>query len=894
MAARKKTPAPKRGTTDTPPLPALAVFLTGMFLAGLGIFLLLSFLTADLRLDPDRASVHCATGLVGTWAAFGVQLTIGRIPAFLVGFLCFLWGGYIMRTGRLCASWPRVLGAAVMVAVSALLLPALSGGTGVLNGGLLARTLNPHAIHYFGRAGLVLACVVFLALGSLLCFGTVVLDWVGAFVMGLIRVLRRVLFGTGRILGDAAARVQPSVQAAFDTAAERAIVLAPRWSRTREEEEWAEKEVEAAVIEETPPSAKRSTRIPDPDPVAPESAQNPGAEAFAYAEPDADEPDPVAPTPFQEDFPSDIDEVEDESGIEVEMYDDPDLEDNGEEGIGDEAEEDDFNPPPSRPSPYDHPESARVVSGKSVAPPPPEEDAPYILPPLTLLDDAEHGQGENATSLEKRARILENTLADFKIQGKVVRIECGPRVTQFEMTIAAGIRLSKVINLADNLTMALKAPSVRIIAPIPGRDAIGIEIPNIEQELVCLKDIVQVVERKHRKELLPLCLAKDVTGAPIVADLAKMPHLLIAGATGSGKSVCINSVVLSFLMCCPPHECKLIMVDPKVVELSRFKDIPHLMSPVITDMKRAVGVLEWACQEMDWRYEKLSMVSVNNLAKFNKIDEDDMRKRVLRNYGSEEWEMFPRRLPFIVIIIDELADLMMVAGKEVEQHITRLAAKSRAVGIHLILATQRPSVDVITGLIKANMPTRIAFQVASRVDSRTILDGNGAETLLGAGDMLYLPPGVGKVQRAQGVFVSDEELFRVVDFCKAQREPEYHADLEGPVIGGGKNPDDISDFDELFFESGCHIIESGRGSVSLLQRKLGIGYGRASRIIDQLAEAGILGPFREGKAREILLTLEEFEERFGSGAGSGAGAGGYGQAGLRDDEREPDDLPWDD
>ncbi len=525
----------------------------------------------------------------------------------------------------------------------------------------------------------------------------------------------------------------------------------------------------------------------------------------------------------------------------------------------------------------------------------PAPAAPYELPPMDLLDAAPVSTGGNPAQLEKRARTLETTLAEFSIQGKVVHIERGPRITQFEMSLAPGIKLSRVSGLADNLAMALKAPSVRIIAPIPGRDTIGIEIPNIDQELVALIEIVEAVSREKRKQMLPLCLAKDVAGKPIVADLAKMPHLLIAGATGSGKSVCINSIIMSFLTCLTPQECKLIMVDPKVVELSRFRDIPHLMSPVITDMQKAVGVLEWACQEMDERYEKLSMVGVNNLAKFNAMPVDEIEQRVKSVYGEEELVVFPRRMPCIVIIIDELADLMMVAKKDVEHHIARLAAKSRAVGIHLILATQRPSTDVITGLIKANMPARIAFQVASKIDSRIILDQMGADALLGQGDMLYLPPGVGKVQRAQGVYVSDEELFRVVDYCKQQCRPQYHRELEGPIISGASNDGDVSEYDEFFLESARLIIESGRGSVSLLQRKLGIGYGRAARVIDQLAEAGVLGPFKEGKAREILLTMEDYEARFFGGVFGGAGGKGKpeGIAGQREDEKAPANLPWD-
>ncbi len=529
------------------------------------------------------------------------------------------------------------------------------------------------------------------------------------------------------------------------------------------------------------------------------------------------------------------------------------------------------------------------------------ELADYQLPPLELLDPPQPPVLEDRGELEARAKILEQTLAEFKIEGRVVHIERGPRVTMYEISLAPGIRLNKVTSLADNIAMQLQAESVRIIAPIPGKNTIGIEIPNMTKELVSLSEIVNAVNREKKRQALPVCLGKDVSGAALVADLSRMPHLLIAGATGSGKSVCINSIILSVMMCCKPDEAQMIMVDPTVVELSRFKDIPHLMSPVITDMKRAVNVLDWICQKMDERYEQLSQVSVNNIAKFNALGEEAIRDRLDEFASLEEIEAFPKKLPYMVVIIDELADLMMVAGKEVEHHITRLAAKSRAVGIHLILATQRPSVDVITGLIKANMPCRIAFQVASRVDSRTILDQNGAETLLGAGDMLYLPPGVGKLTRAQGVFVSDEELFRVVDYTKEAASPQYHSDLLGPVIGGGGAQVDVSDFDELFIQSGEAIIENQRGSVSLLQRKFGVGYGRASRIIDQLASVGLLGPFRDGKAREILLTMEEFHAKFGGGGRSAAPwdddseADDDGRpAGLRDDERERPQPDWGD
>ncbi len=816
MARKTKPPetSPSEGRSCRLPL----IFL-GMLLAGLAVFLMLSFLTADIRLDPTRAARHCATGLLGSWAAFGMLLTLGRAGSYLLMALLFAWGALIMKRQEILNTWPRVLGGLLLTATASLLVPALTASDALLAGGLLAHKLAPPAMLYFGRVGLILAGLVFALVGLVLAFGTEVFDvigfalrWCGIHGLRGGRVVGAGLQRGGAVLRE---RVGPQLAAALVTRADRALVL---------------------VRPQTPPE-------PFPD-------EAPDADECGIADDDAEYEVEAAV----------IEEEPEEREIEVMIYDEP-------------------------PKHRLKPRKRGNAKPKRVA-----EMTDYQLPPLPLLDEPTDVGGGSADILKKRARILEATLQDFKIKGEVVRIERGPRVTQFEMTLAPGIKLSKVVGLADNLSLSLKAPSIRIVAPIPGKDTIGIEIPNIEQEMVYLREVIEDVDRDDRRQRLPLCLAKDVSGAPIVADLTTMPHLLIAGATGSGKSVCINSIIMSFLMCCKPWECKLIMVDPKVVELSRFKTIPHLMSPVITDMKRAVNVLEWATQEMDKRYEQLSKVNVNNIVKYNAMAEETIRQLIAENYGPEEAEEAPGHLPFIVIIIDELADLMMVAGKDVEQHITRLAAKSRAVGIHLILATQRPSVDVITGLIKANMPCRIAFQVTSRVDSRTILDANGAETLLGRGDMLYLPPGVSKMIRSQGVYVSDEELDRVVDFCKEQLAPEFHEDLEGPVIGGAKADDDISDYDDLFYDGGCAILESGRGSVSLLQRKLGIGYGRSSRMIDQLAEAGVLGPFREGKAREILMTMEEFQARFG---GTGGGVQGT-LAGLREDEYEREDVPWDD
>ncbi len=867
----------------------------GLALAGLGAFMALSFVTGDVGVDPRESAKTCWTGLLGAWMAYGGLFTLGRVPALLMAVLIFLWGLHVAKTMRLAATWPQVFGGVLIVAATSLGVCAFADSYDMNTGGLLTVYASPPAILYFGRWGLIVAAVGVMVLGILLAFGEAAVNTAHR-VLFLVRDAVLGLFGMGvrvfelfRLLASPRLAVAGANGAAFEppASASPAPAVEPEKPEERKEAEPAAPAVNRTAVREWKLREGFQSRFLDAAPAAPEE---PAGMAVASA--------PIS------DVIVDMDAVMEESDVVDSLFIAPSAlsapaapkSEAPKAGLRIEA-------PPPRPAAAApaRPGAYGDQSRQSQAAPVKSDMAEYSLPPLEILDPPEPPVMEDAGLIEAKARILEQTLGEFKIEGRVVHIERGPRVTMYELNLAPGIRLSKVTSLADNIAMQLQAESVRIIAPIPGKNTIGIEIPNTCKELVSLKEIVGAVNREKRRQALPVCLGKDVSGQALVADLARMPHLLIAGATGSGKSVCINSIIMSVMMCCRPDETQLIMVDPKVVELSRFKDIPHLMSPVITDMKRAVSVLDWICQKMDERYEQMSQVSVNNIAKFNALGEEGIRDRLDEFASLEDIEAFPKKMPYMVVIIDELADLMMVAGKEVEQHITRLAAKSRAVGIHLILATQRPSVDVITGLIKANMPCRIAFQVASRVDSRTILDGNGAETLLGQGDMLYLPPGVGKLTRAQGVFVSDEELFRVVDFIKAEAAPQYHEDLLGPVIGGNSGAVDVSKFDDLFLESGAAIIENQRGSVSLLQRKFGIGYGRASRIIDQLASVGLLGPFRDGKAREILLTLEEFRARFGGGSG-GSGApwdedgddGEYAMAGLRDDERERPREDWDD
>lgn len=488
----------------------------------------------------------------------------------------------------------------------------------------------------------------------------------------------------------------------------------------------------------------------------------------------------------------------------------------------------------------------------------------YVLPPLEILAEPEEDVEESADVIQGRAETIEKTLESFGIGAQVVGLQKGPVITQYEISLAPGVKASRIASLAEDLAMALRAPSVRTVYPLPGKSTVGIEVPNTERAIVRLKELLLKRDKKTSRQAIPLFLGKDAAGAPIITNLAGMPHLLIAGATGSGKSVCINSIIASILYMRTPDDVKLILIDPKMVELSLFEDLPHLLHPVVTDMGKAAGVLEWAMVRMDERYETLQLLRVRNIQDYNRLSREE-RERRLATLTDEEREVIPERLSYIVIVIDELADLMMAGSKAVEGSITRLAQKSRAVGIHLVLATQRPSVDVITGLIKTNMPSRIAFHVASKTDSRTILDRNGAEALLMQGDMLYLKPGASALIRAQGTYVDEDETRRVVKFLKERAKPEYNEELlkwqpedkGGLIVDEGRPPEEI---DPLYSQAVEIILSTGRGSVSLLQRKLGIGYGRASRLVDIMEVHGVVGPAQGSKPREPMMTLAQWQE----------------------------------
>jgi S-DNA-T family DNA segregation ATPase FtsK/SpoIIIE len=479
----------------------------------------------------------------------------------------------------------------------------------------------------------------------------------------------------------------------------------------------------------------------------------------------------------------------------------------------------------------------------------------YEPPSADLLAAPQRGyiESQQAQAAEK-AQILQTTLDDFNVSARVVGHMTGPVITLFEVALEPGVKVSHVSNLASDIARTLAVPSVRIFAPIPGKDTVGIEVPNAEKEIVRIRQLMDLADQAADRFALPLYLGKDAGGDPIAADLGSMPHLLIAGTTGSGKSVCINSIILSLLLTRSPEQVKFILVDPKMVEMAAFENIQHLLCPIVNDMRKAEDILEWAATKMDERYELLKEAGVRNIRAFNKLSAKDIYKRFGAD-DEEERKRIPTNLPYYVIIVDELADLMMTSGKEVESHIIRIAQKARAVGIHLVLATQRPSVNVVTGLIKSNMPCRISFRVASRQESRIVLDQNGAEVLLGQGDMLFLQPGTSNLVRAQGAYVEDD---KVVEALREAGQPEYNAEL---VRLQSRPPGEADgEKDDLFDKAVEIVLASQRGSVSLLQRRLQIGYSRASRIIDQMAEAGLLGEYKGSQARECMMSLEEWRE----------------------------------
>ena len=547
--------------------------------------------------------------------------------------------------------------------------------------------------------------------------------------------------------------------------------------------------------------------------------------------------------------------------------DDPDSDDDETEDSLDEEdvdEDDDAVVVPPKP-----PERKPLVAAKQKPlpwDPPTPPPGEWKLPAPSMLIAPAAGGTTDGSHIEIQAKKLEQLLKNFSIDAQVQSTQIGPAVTLFELSVPEGTRLNKVTTLSNEIAASLKATSVRIQAPIPGRDTIGVEVPNQKRRVVRISELLIQEAYDSSKYALPLFLGQDTEGRAIVQDLSKMPHLLIAGTTGSGKSVCINTILASLLLTRSPHEAKLILIDPKAVEMQVYSGLPHLMCPVVSEAPKATAVLNWAVEKMEGRYELMKDANVRNIKAYNALGEEALKERLGDSYDPERT---PRHLPYMVVVIDELADLMAASKKEAEQAIVRLAQKSRAAGIHLIVATQRPSTDVITGVLKGNLPTRIAFQVASKIDSRVILDDGGAASLLGNGDMLFMPPGGAKLLRVQGALIEDAEIETLVDFVSKESAPSFSQELL--QVASGQRSDSLvadgSDEDPLFDQAVRTVLKSKRGSASMLQRAMGVGYNRASRLVEMMTERGILGPHRGSKERELLYTLEEWEKMYGTAAG---------------------------
>jgi S-DNA-T family DNA segregation ATPase FtsK/SpoIIIE len=792
---------------------------------------------------PNPVPSNNAAGRLGAWVAYKLFLYFGYgTYAAIAGLTVAI--AVLARQGRLPSLWQRVLGVGLLITVtsiSAHLLtenqaarwPELRGGVvGRIIGGWLNQSLN------WMTWPILLYCAF---VGLIFTAEGVMLKIPGALrrrreqiqemaenareylpemprLSAVTEPIRRALISLGRL----APRLAGETAGGTAVAPPRSAVRINPGRRTREPES------DTATAEKPAKPEKAAVKPAEKPTAAPAESAQPAATAKPAAVQDVA---PVStPTP-----PVAADDDEDDEDLNAEP----------------------LTPEPKMVVKVAAPPKLVPTTAAVVPPRPyPTELAAWEFPPVALLQEPEYTfSAQQEEAVRDKARILEQTLTEFRIEAKVVEIDTGPVITMFELQVAAGVKVSQIASLANDIARSLRAPSVRVVSPIPGKTTVGIEVPNTDKEKVRIKELMTVAGLNLQKMNLPLFLGKDASGNALVTDLTAMPHLLIAGTTGSGKSVCINSIIMSVLMTQRPDMVKLILIDPKMVEMSLFKDVPHLMCPIVTEMDRAEKILEWATEKMDERYALLAEAGVRNIAGYNRLTREEKEAR-FQPTTEEERAQIPLHLPYIVIMIDELADMMMLSAKEVELHLSRLAQKSRAVGIHIIVATQRPEARIVTGLIKSNLPCRIAFRVASRMDSRIVLDQNGAEVLMGSGDMLYLPPGSSKLVRAQGTYLEDSELKTVINFLTERGKPEFHPELmqlrnAGASIDGPR--------DELFDQAVEVMLQTKRGSVSLLQRRLAIGYSRASRLIEEMAAAGIVGEYKGSQAREVLISAEEWQ-----------------------------------
>ena len=823
----------------------------GLLLIGFCVWLLISLATFYGPFDDLRAADRNWGGQVGYYFASWVFMAVGW-SGYMLSLLGIAWGGVLVARKRV--AWPgmRLFGGVCFLFSSAFLLQ-LAFGEGFAEDfkeRALGYELNTNAYGPGGYLALELIGPDLVAHqpGILVTkFGVP-----GLWVLLVLLTLISFMLATEMAFYPAVVALKEWVGERREAGGESLARAFGGWARRLFLGLWDflrgaqldGAEVTAAPAPRRAPRARRK-KVEDPTPELFEDEDDEDEE-LEYAEDDAGE-----------EYDEDEYEEEDEE-------DEDDEEDYEEE---EEPEEDELEPVPVKPAAAKAPPPVSVADARMYEPPTPPK-GPWKFPPVELLAPPAGRTREDEKAIEEAANKLENALSSFRVEASVVGAKVGPTVTLYELEVAQGTRMNKVTQLSSEIAAALRARSVRIIAPIPGKSTVGIEVPNGSRRVVRLSELISQKAYDKKFASLPLFLGMDTEGNPVVEDMARMPHLLIAGTTGSGKSVCINSILASLLLTRSPHDVQLILVDPKMVELQIFAQVPHLMLPVVTDARQATNVLLWACEKMEGRYELFKDAGVRNIKSYNGLSEKKLREQLGDLFHEERT---PRHVPYILIVIDEMADLMMTSKKEAEMAITRLAQKSRAVGIHVVVATQRPSTDVITGVLKGNLPTRIGFQVASKVDSRVILDAVGAEKLLGQGDMLFTPPQTSQIKRVQGALVEDSEIQALVDFVCQESAPNFSQELVQAATGQAQPGAGRSgaDEDDLWDDAVRVILKSKRGSASLLQRALGIGYTRASRLIDLMTNEGIVGEHKGSKAREVLLTLDDWEQMHGAPVGAG-------------------------
>lgn len=766
----------------------------GVFFLLLGLFTFASLFfyhAEDIAFYSSHPTFPVANyaGVFGAYAAFGLFLAFG-VSAFVIPFVFLLWAECFFLQKVPERKLFKFVGLAIaLLSIATIVTITVGPQQRFVYGGAFGYVAGNHLLRYFGRLGSYILAGSALLLSLLLAT-----DFL------LYPLFRAILEKCQELFEMIAGRFSRGVKKNGETASPKREERPIKELRQKEKEKEKEKEKPAPRIPDIPLKIKTYQPTAGMTDDKGKSEKKPKEELKEPVKKPAAQPGAIKTESTGKEAPA--------------------------PGSGDEP-------------------SFKGVIGSQI-----KADKDYQFPSVDLLKRPKDDVVGGGDDLEANSKAIEATLAEFEIEVKVVEVEQGPKITLYEILPAPGVRANSIAAYEDDISMALRATSIRMIIPIPGKQTIGIEVPNSVSRPILVREMIENPDFRSHKCMLPLILGKDTGGKPMIADLAAMPHILIAGTTGSGKTVCINSIIAGFLYHCTPSQLKLVMVDPKMVELAVYNKIPHMLSPVVTDVRKAANTLNWVVMEMEKRYRLFATVGVRNIVGFNTRELSEEGVKQVEAAGDSE-NVIPASIPYIVVIIDELADLMLVAQDKVETAITRLAQLSRAVGIHLILATQRPSVDVITGVIKANFPARVAFKVASVVDSRTILDNKGADKLLGRGDMLFVQPGSDNMIRGQAPLIEDEEINRIVAFAASQGKPEYHSEIQ--AAQNSSMPGGAGEKDEIFDEAKRIVLTTRQASTSYLQRRLRLGYSRAARVVDQLEAAGVIGPQDGAKPREILL-----------------------------------------